>query len=123
MAKRVLDVGQCDPDHANIKAYLTARFDVTVDRTHGPDEALEALGRNRYDLVLVNRLLDRDGSEGTAILRSIKADPRLAETPVMLVTNYPEHQDAAVASGAVYGFGKAELDKPQTEARLRSVLG
>ena len=30
MTKRVLDVGQCAPDHATIRAYLTGNFDCEV---------------------------------------------------------------------------------------------
>jgi hypothetical protein len=41
----------------------------------------------------------------------------------MLITNYPEHQDAAIAAGAVRGFGKKELAAAETHAKLASVLG
>jgi hypothetical protein len=41
----------------------------------------------------------------------------------MLVTNYKEHQDAAVAAGAVRGFGKLEYGEPRTLQTLRSFLG
>jgi hypothetical protein len=41
----------------------------------------------------------------------------------MLVTNYAEHQEAAVAVGAIRGFGKLEFDKPETRERLAAVLG
>ena len=52
------------------------------------------------DLVVVNRKLDMDYSDGIEIIRQIKAEPALAATPVMLITNYPEHQDAAEQLGA-----------------------
>ena len=52
-----------------------------------------------------------------------KADPDAAGVPVMLVTNYPEHQDAAIAAGAIRGFGKLEFEKPETRDRLAAVLG
>jgi len=42
---------------------------------------------------------------------------------MMLVTNYPEHQDAAIAVGAIRGFGKLEFAKPETRERLAIVLG
>jgi hypothetical protein len=41
----------------------------------------------------------------------------------MLVTNFPEHQDAAQAAGAIRGFGKLEFDDPETREKLAAVLG
>jgi CheY-like chemotaxis protein len=123
MPKRVLDVGQCGPDHATIQAYLKRHFDCEVVQTHGADDTLEQLKTNRFDLVLVNRKLDADYSDGVEIIRKIKADPAIAVVPVMLVTNYAEHQDAAVAAGAVRGFGKLEFETPETRGRLGAVLG
>ena len=40
----------------------------------------------------------------------------------MLVTNYAEHQEEAVAVGAERGFGKLELNE-QTAQRLKPILG
>jgi len=123
MPKRVLDVGQCGPDHATIQSYLKRNFGCEVVQTHGAEDTLEQLKNSCVDLVLVNRKLDADYSDGVEIVRQIKADAKIAEVPVMLVTNYPEHQEAAVAAGAVLGFGKLEFGKPETRARLAAILG
>lgn len=123
MAKRVLNVGQCGPDHAGIRALVEGRFGAEVVRADNAADALEELRGGEYDLVLINRLLDCDGSEGMDVLKKIKSDDALAAVPVMLVTNYPEYQRAAVAAGGVQGFGKAELDRPETVERLHSLLG
>ena len=40
----------------------------------------------------------------------------------MLITNFPEHQDAAEALGALRGFGKLEFENPETIARLKVLL-
>jgi CheY-like chemotaxis protein len=72
--------------------------------------------------VHVNRKLDTDYSDGIEVIRRIKSEPSIAEVPVMMVTNYPEHQDAAVAIGALRGFGKLEFSKPATLQRLGAVL-
>jgi hypothetical protein len=40
----------------------------------------------------------------------------------MLVTNFPEHDRAAVEVGAVPGFGKRDLANPTTAERLRQYL-
>lgn len=123
MAKRILDVGQCDHDHDKLRAFLTSNFGAQVDRVHLPEEAFEALRKHSYDLVLVNRKLDADYSDGVDVLRQIKADGETSAVPVMLVTNFPEHQQAAVALGALEGFGKLEYGKPETKRKLAAALG
>lgn len=123
MSTRVLDVGNCDPDHTAIHRMLQAEFSAEVVRAHQAEDAIACLRAQRFDLVLINRKLDIDHSDGIAILRQLKADPDLSSVPVMLVTNYPEHQQAAVAAGALYGFGKSELTSPATRQRLQEVLG
>ena len=123
VAKQVLDVGQCVPDHAAIRRLLEGQFHANVVQAHDSDGALEALGKAKFDLVLINRKLDVDYSDGVEILKRIKADPDLAGVPVMLVTNYPEHQELAVAAGAERGFGKNELGSAATLTKLKKFLG
>lgn len=123
MSKHVLDVGNCDLDHGNIEELLEREFAAKVFRAHGARDAFALLDRQPFDLVLVNRILDRDGSEGLAIIEKIKADPRLAATPVMLITNFAEHQQAALAAGAEPGFGKSTLSSQETIQRLKRFLG
>ena len=40
----------------------------------------------------------------------------------MLITNYADQQQAAVAAGAEYGFGKKELYADDTQSRLAKFL-
>ncbi|MFM7831704.1 MAG: hypothetical protein ACKPJD_07930, partial [Planctomycetaceae bacterium] len=70
-----------------------------------------------------NRLLDADGSEGLQILHEIRRQEGWNGIPVMLVSNYAEWQQKAVAAGAVPGFGKAELNRPETRQRVAEALG
>jgi CheY-like chemotaxis protein len=123
MSKHVLSVGQCVPDEAAIERFLRSAFDVEIVEADTAPEALDLVRKQRFDLVLINRKLDVDYSDGNDILRAIKADPAVADTPVMIVTNYAEHQDNAVALGAVRGFGKAELGRSDVIARLEPYLG
>jgi len=123
MPKRVLDIGNCSYDHAAISGMLQKQFAAEVVQCHGPDDSLEALRRSQFDLVLVNRKLDQDYSDGLVIIQALKADPQLASVPVMLVTNYPEYQEQAVAAGALPGFGKKQLYDEQTQERLKALLG
>ncbi len=123
MTKRILDVGQCGPDHATICAYLSDHFDCEIVQTHGLDDTLAQLKNARFDLVLVNRKLDQDYTDGIEILHAIKKEEATAHVPVMLITNYAEHQDGAEAAGALRGFGKLEYDQPETLEKLSAVLG
>lgn len=123
MSKRVLSVGQCGVDHAALSAMLENNFGAEVVPAETAADALVALGHEKFDLVVVNRKLDADYSDGLEIIRRIKADPQLAATPCMLVTNYPEHQQAAIAAGAEPGFGKLAYDRPETREQLARFLG
>jgi DNA-binding response OmpR family regulator len=123
MTIRVLDVGNCGPDFAAISRFLTANFNCQVDQTDKLDDTQAKLRGGDYALVLINRKLDCDYTDGIEILKALKADAELQSVPVMLITNLPEHQEAAIAAGAERGFGKLEYEKAQTMERLRAVLG
>ena len=120
---RILDVGNCVPDHSTLTRYLTKHFICVVDEAPDGPRAMEQLKARPYDLVLVNRKLDIDYSDGLDVIKTIKADPETKDIPVMMITNYSDHQDAAVAAGALRGFGKLEYDDPQTLDRLKQALG
>lgn len=122
MPKQVLDVGNCGPDHAAISASLMKHYAVEVFQADEAASALAVLRREKIDLVLVNRKLDVDYSDGTEVIKQIKAIPELAKIPIMLVTNHDEYQQAAVALGASYGFGKLALNDPNTHERLAKFL-
>jgi two-component system chemotaxis response regulator CheY len=122
MKKHVLDVGQCQMDHGALRRLIEGKFAADVTQAQSAGQALAQLRAAQFDLVLVNRKLDVDDSDGLEIIRQIKADPQLAGVNVMLVTNYAEHQEQAVAAGAAPGFGKAELMQPSTLERLKPFL-
>jgi CheY-like chemotaxis protein len=124
MAKQVLSIGQCGPDHGTLTRFLRDHFGAEVVPAAVLDSAsLGKIREGQFSLVLVNRKLDVDYSDGLDIVRQIKADPQGKSTPVMLVTNYPEHQEKSIALGGTYGFGKLEYHKPETLERLEGVLG
>ncbi len=119
----ILSVGQCGPDHSSISQFLNQHFDVNIVTADLADDTLDALQNQSVDLVLINRKLDTDYTDGMLILKMIKADPQLAKTPVMIVSNFEDAQRAAVAAGAEYGIGKSELALPATKERVAAVLG
>ncbi|MFN9345824.1 MAG: response regulator [Planctomycetota bacterium] len=120
--KIVLDVGNCGPDHSAISAMLRKHFDVEILRADQLSDTLATLQRQEVDLILINRKLDIDYSDGIEILQAVKRSDAYRDIPVMLITNYAEHQQQAIAAGAILGFGKLELNAPETLKRLEAVL-
>jgi CheY-like chemotaxis protein len=121
-AKRVLSVGQCFADHGAISRTLEKAFAAAVVAADDAGEALARLRQEAFDLVLVNRILDRDGSQGLELIKQITTDGNFNRVPVMLVSNYEDSQQQAVAYGAVAGFGKAALGQPHMLCRVRQIL-
>lgn len=121
-AKRVLSVGQCFADHSGITRALRGAFGAEVVGADSARQALEHLRQEQFALVLINRVLDADGSSGLELVRAIKAEEQLRDVPVMLVSNYEEAQGQAVQAGALPGFGKAALGQPRMLARVEAYL-
>ncbi|HEV3262731.1 MAG TPA: response regulator [Gemmataceae bacterium] len=120
--KRVLSVGQCFADHSAISRTFQRHFAAEVVHADSASEAIERLRKENFDLVLVNRVLDADGSDGLNLVKQIKAEEPPRDIPVMLVSNYEDSQRQAVELGALPGFGKAALGQPAMVARLKAAL-
>lgn len=102
---------------------VTSHFDVQVLQTHNAADTIAALQEHNVALVTINRKLNSDYSDGLEVLKAIKANESVRSVPVMLVTNYEEHQVAAIAAGGVQGFGKLSLQQPETIELLQQYLG
>jgi len=120
--KRVLSIGQCAADHGALARTFRKHFNAEVVPADAGAEAAARLGQEAFDLVLVNRVLDADGSSGLAVLRALKADAKTRQVPAMLVSNHDDAQREAVAAGALPGFGKAALGQAHMLARVRPLL-
>jgi CheY-like chemotaxis protein len=121
MAIRILDVGQCGLDGPRMAALWRDKLGATVDSVDDGEDAAQRLKNHSYNLVMVNRVLAADGSSGLDVIENLLgANPSI---PVMLVSNLQDAQDAAVALGAVRGFGKADLGKPATLELVASAAG
>jgi two-component system, chemotaxis family, chemotaxis protein CheY len=122
-ACRILSVGQCSMDHGNITQAVQGLFPAEVEPVALALDAIERLRKGSYAVVLVNRHFDADSSEGIEFIRTLKADAKLRDVPVMLISNLHEAQAEAVAAGAVPGFGKAALKDDLVRQRLEPFLG
>jgi two-component system chemotaxis response regulator CheY len=120
--KRVLSVGQCFADHSSISRVLRSAFGSEVLGVDSPREALDHLRQGTFSLVLINRVLDADGSSGLDLIRAIRSEDALRDVPVMLVSNYEDAQSQAVQAGASAGFGKSSLGQPPMLARVEPYL-
>ena len=109
---KILDVGQCGFDGPRMARLWHEALGAEVDCANTGDNAVEMLQRTDYDVVLVNRVLASDKSSGLEVIKRLLVLQR--EIPVMLVSDLAEAQDAAVALGAVRGFGKAHLGERST---------
>ncbi|HMV44698.1 MAG TPA: response regulator [Leptospiraceae bacterium] len=120
--KKVLSVGQCVPDHSTLCNYFENSFDCQVIKIDSTDEALKELRKNSYDLVLVNRKLDIDYTDGTILISEMQKENELRQIPVMLISNYEEYQREAIELGAVRGFGKLEYGKDSAYEKVAKFL-
>lgn len=121
-APRILSVGQCGYDHGNLARSLAGRLKVQITAADTFDDALSELRAGEYDLLLVNRVTDLDGSHGLELIRTVKADANLAGTPTMLVSDLARAQEEAVSLGALPGFGKSAMNDPKTLSRIETAL-
>jgi len=120
--KKVVLVGHCGPDSSYLRiAVSKAGRDVTVLSADDSDQ-LKRLLDGGVDLLLFNRKLDFgfDEQEGIALIRQLRLKYPAVKT--MLVSNYPEAQEAAVRAGALLGFGKRDVSTPRVPALIRSAL-
>ena len=99
---------------------VTKNFDAVVDQAHQAADALSLLAENDYALVVVNRLLDCDRSPGMDVIKQVQEQH--PDVSVMLVTNYEEHQRAAVAAGCEQGYGKNDLFNDATIELFKQYL-
>ena len=116
---KILDVGQCGFDGPRMARLWREALEAEVERADTGEEAAELLADQDFDLVLVNRVLAADRSSGLEVIERLRTQN--AHVPIMLVSDLPEAQDAAVALGAVRGFGKAHLGERSTLDLVSSV--
>ncbi|HSV16094.1 MAG TPA: hypothetical protein VLI90_17670 [Tepidisphaeraceae bacterium] len=124
MAKKVLLVGHCGPDSSYLRMSIKRAVpEAEILMADDSDELSKSLQRENIDLILFNRELGYgfDPDEGVEAIRILRQG-RL-NTKMMLVSNYPDAQQAAVAAGATLGFGKRELGTPRVTELLREALG
>jgi DNA-binding NarL/FixJ family response regulator len=122
MAKKIILVGHCGPDSSYLRMAVSgASKDVAIAHAHD-DASLDKLIDDGADLVLLNRQLEYGFSteEGVAMIERLRE--KYPQVKMMLVSNYPEAQEAAVKAGALLGFGKSQIGTPRVAELIRQAL-
>ena len=122
MGKKVLLVGHCGPDSSYLRMVVRgASSDAQILMADDSSELRRALDGG-VDLILFNRELGYgfDEDQGVEMIRWLR--PNYPGLRMMLVSNYPEAQQAAVAAGAMAGFGKREIGSKRVTELLKGAL-
>ena len=90
MGARILVVDD-EPDISALVAYHLARESYVVRTANTGDEALEALERERPDLIVLDLMLP--GMTGLEVLQAVRSRPDTSEVPVILLTARREESD------------------------------
>ena len=86
------------PDERAIygESFAASGFDVVIPE--GPDEALEIATAQQPDIIVTRILQPGHTQNGLDLLRRLKADPKTASSPVVIITSLmqPEFRAAAI---------------------------
>jgi two-component system, chemotaxis family, chemotaxis protein CheY len=120
---KVLFVGHCGPDSTYLRmAVKSAAENVTLSAAE-ENAALEQSLKDGVDLILFNRELDFgfQPDTGVEMIRLLKQ--RYPQVRMMLISNHADAQAAAVAAGALPGFGKREIGSARVRQLLHDAIG
>jgi CheY-like chemotaxis protein len=108
-----------DPVNLHIIGEIFKREPVSVSYAESGEHALRMLADplNAFDVVLLDRMMP--GMDGLEVLRRMKAEPRLAHTPVVMQTAAaaPDQVCEGLSAGAHY-----YLTKPYAPSTLRTIV-
>lgn len=118
--KQVVLVGHCGFDSGSIERAVRQADDTIKIGNVSKASAVEDAGPDT--LLLINRQLDGlfKSSSGVDLIKQLSekdSPPRM-----MLVSNFADAQEEAVAAGALPGFGKSELGSEETVNKLRGAI-
>jgi hypothetical protein len=119
--ERIAMVGHCGPDAAMLKHAVQRLADGASVELVTDESQLQRVLKPEA-LLLVNRVLDGAFSleQGVDLIRELAGrddGPRF-----MLVSNFEQSQQQAVAAGAYPGFGKKQLGQPTMRDRLHAAM-
>jgi Response regulator containing a CheY-like receiver domain and a GGDEF domain len=120
MSARVLVVDDILPNVKLLEAKLSSEYYDVLTASNGP-EALEKVAAESPDLVLLDVMMP--GMDGFEVCSKIKADPKLAHIPVVMVTALTDAEDKVrgLEAGAD-DFLSKPINDTALMARVRSLV-
>jgi len=120
--KKILLVGHCGPDSTYLKIAARSALGEVAVTSAGDRAQLDRAIAAGVDLILFNRELDYgfEPATGVDMIRLLKQQH--PDLKMMLITNYPEVQAAAIAAGAKPGFGKRDIGSPRAREMIRGAF-
>ncbi len=120
--KKVALVGHCGPDSSYLRMTISSAIKNAKILSADDDGELNQLLGEEVDLMLFNRELGYGFSETEGVKFIERLRGAYPSLKMMLVSNYPEAQAAAIAAGALPGFGKREIGTPRVKEILRGAV-
>jgi hypothetical protein len=122
MSKKVALVGHCGPDSSYLRMIIQKADKGAQIIFADSDEELNHVLKSEVDLLLFNRELGYGFTEPMGVSMIARLRAGYPKTKMMLISNYPDAQEAAVQAGALPGFGKREIGTPRVVQLLKDAL-
>ncbi|HEY1921123.1 MAG TPA: hypothetical protein VGG44_00040 [Tepidisphaeraceae bacterium] len=120
---KVLLVGHCGPDVTYLRMAVKAAGENVALSSAEDNAGLEQALKLGVDLILFNRELDYGFEPATGVEMIQLLKQRYPQVKMMLISNHPDAQAAAIAVGALPGFGKREIGSARVKQLLRDSVG
>jgi len=78
-----------DPDYVEGIKSILEKADYEVEAAYNPEDGFNTLKSKPFDLLLLDIMMGR-GAEGVMVARKISKDPKLRETPTLIITGIRE---------------------------------
>jgi hypothetical protein len=119
-SRQIALVGHCGPDIFLLRSAVR-RAVPSAEITVANDSSSLEQAADAGSILLINRVLDGSfaSDNGIELIRQLSSRP--APPLMLLISNFPEAQQGAVAAGAAPGFGKAQLYDHSTVQKLQKL--
>jgi len=121
MAIGIALVGHCGPDGYMLRSAVKYVVNGAEIRMINDSEGLEAAIKDGVTTFLINRVLDWGFADraGVALIKHLRE--KHPELKLLLISDYPDAQQAALKVGALPGFGKSEVGTTKMREALAAV--
>lgn len=123
MVKRYIIVTEDDPLYANIYKMKLTKAGYEVEIAVNADEVLEKTRQRKPDLILLDLILPGK-KDGFDVLKELKADEKLKDVKVVVVSNLSQEEDYKRASrlGADVYLFKVNMSIDDMVEKVKQIL-